>query len=287
MELRTNIPNEYKDVPAVYGILNTVNGKWYVGMTGNLYQRYYDHKKASTKFPIAKAIKKYGFDKFKWFVFAEQDEIDRAALVEVEADYIAALGACGENGYNCLPKAQGVRAYGPDWAERMKAAYSNPEVRKKCGQRGSANPMFGRSRRGERVGGAVTPLKGNLNGMFGRDWREGKTEDELRQHAEKSARHGESNGCYGSRFEWHTDGKRNVRAALGSQPKQGWSRGFTSKVKPLSGGGRSRAVRCIDTGEVYASLSIAAKETGAHQSKISLCCAGKRKKAKGLSWEYA
>lgn len=50
---------------------------------------------------------------------------------------------------------------------------------------------------------------------------------------------------------------------------------------------KSRAVRCIDTGEVFDSQRIAAESKGLLQSKISLCCQGKRSQTGGLHWEYA
>lgn len=48
----------------------------------------------------------------------------------------------------------------------------------------------------------------------------------------------------------------------------------------------SVAVRCINTGEVFESQQIAAKAKGVLQSKISLCCQGKRNHVHGLMWEY-
>lgn len=48
----------------------------------------------------------------------------------------------------------------------------------------------------------------------------------------------------------------------------------------------SKAVRCVTTGEVFESQQIAAKAKGVLQSKISLCCQGKRTHTHGLKWEY-
>lgn len=50
---------------------------------------------------------------------------------------------------------------------------------------------------------------------------------------------------------------------------------------------KSRAVRCINTGEVFETQRMAAQEKGVLQSKISLCCQGKRSHTHGLMWEYA
>lgn len=54
------------------------------------------------------------------------------------------------------------------------------------------------------------------------------------------------------------------------------------------GGGRpKRPVLCIDTGEVYPSLSEAAKATQAPVEKILECCKGRRQRTNGLRWAYA
>lgn len=49
---------------------------------------------------------------------------------------------------------------------------------------------------------------------------------------------------------------------------------------------KSTPVRCINTGEVFESQRIAAQAKGVSQSKICLCCKGKRNHTHGLKWEY-
>lgn len=50
--------------------------------------------------------------------------------------------------------------------------------------------------------------------------------------------------------------------------------------------GKSTAVRCITTGEVFESQRIAAKEKGVLQCKIWKCCNGEAAHTHGLRWEY-
>ena len=50
---------------------------------------------------------------------------------------------------------------------------------------------------------------------------------------------------------------------------------------------KSRAVRCINTGEVFESQNIAARAKGVLQSKIWKCCNGEASHTHGLRWEYA
>lgn len=49
---------------------------------------------------------------------------------------------------------------------------------------------------------------------------------------------------------------------------------------------KSTAVRCINTGEIFESQSIAAKAKGVLQSKIYKCCNGQASHTHGLKWEY-
>lgn len=49
---------------------------------------------------------------------------------------------------------------------------------------------------------------------------------------------------------------------------------------------KSRAVRCINTGEVFESQRIAAQTMGVLQSKIWKCCNGEATHTHGLMWEY-
>lgn len=48
----------------------------------------------------------------------------------------------------------------------------------------------------------------------------------------------------------------------------------------------ARAVRCIDTGEIYKTLTEAAHATGVNSSKITSVCRGRRKSTGGYRWEY-
>lgn len=50
---------------------------------------------------------------------------------------------------------------------------------------------------------------------------------------------------------------------------------------------KSKAVVCTTTGEIFESQAIAARTKNVNQSKISLCCQGKRTHTHGLKWAYA
>lgn len=87
----------------IYGIQNTVNGKWYVGQSTTLLlrkQMHFTNLKYSRHHNghLQAAYKKYGAEKFKFFVIeeAEPDSLDF-----LEATYIAMLAAQDQDfGYN-------------------------------------------------------------------------------------------------------------------------------------------------------------------------------------------
>lgn len=55
-----------------------------------------------------------------------------------------------------------------------------------------------------------------------------------------------------------------------------------------AGGGRpEKPVVCLNTGEWFPSITAAADATGGQICKILMCCQGKRRHHKGLSWAYA
>lgn len=49
--------------------------------------------------------------------------------------------------------------------------------------------------------------------------------------------------------------------------------------------GANKPIRCVETGEVFDSATIAAKEKGLHIQNISAVCLGKRKTCGGYHWE--
>ena len=99
---------------------------------------------------------------------------------------------------------------------------------------GSDNGMYGKSREGEKVGGAVTPLFGSDNGMYGRKHSEDAKEKQ-RQAAlkrpkdteetrKKKALPGSKNGMYGrsavreKNLKWYTNGVKAIYVSEGTQP---------------------------------------------------------------------
>lgn len=51
--------------------------------------------------------------------------------------------------------------------------------------------------------------------------------------------------------------------------------------------GKSKQVRCIETGKMYTCVAQASKKTGASYNGIAMCCRGERQTAGGYHWKYA
>lgn len=49
---------------------------------------------------------------------------------------------------------------------------------------------------------------------------------------------------------------------------------------------KMKIVLCVETGEIYPSISDAARRTGFSQGNISMCCLGQRQTAHGFHWVY-
>lgn len=80
---------------------------------------------------------------------------------------------------------------------------------------------------------------------------------------------------------------KSSKAKLGNQHMRGkrlsdvWRR-HLSEAQP-----HKKAVRCIETGEVFESFADAARKTGLNRTKIVSVCTGKRKSTGGMHFEYA
>ena len=138
-----------KPFGVIYIIRNLVNGKIYIGQAVNFKQRIYSHKFESTQQKpeciIDCAIKKYGFDKFEYYIICEC--VDREDL-DFKEEYFILLHKSRnrEIGYNILPGG-GVKSgkdnpmYGKHHSEESKQKNRESHIGLYDGEN---NPMFGK-----------------------------------------------------------------------------------------------------------------------------------------------
>jgi group I intron endonuclease len=246
----------------IYLIENLTNNKKYIGQSVNIYQRWYDHQyllKSNSHYNIhlQSAWNKYGTDAFRFSVL---ELCDVCNLDDREKYYIQYYQSyMAELGYNLTLGGEGGVPTN-ETRQKMSEAHigliGTTESRAKQSEAltGANNPMFGRC-------GALSPTYGRK-----------KSVDEIQKMIET---------------RWTAQKRKiNSERILGvNNPMYGR---FGSQ------NAASRAVRCIETNEIFESIQIAARWCGlASSPPIGQVCLGKRKSAgkhpitgEKLHWEY-
>jgi group I intron endonuclease len=97
----------------IYKITNTINGKVYIGKTAREFLvRMDEHKRGmkKTKYPLYSAMRKHGWDNFKWEVLAETNNEEN--LNELEIKYVAQFNSLvTQHGYNLTLGGEGCLGY--------------------------------------------------------------------------------------------------------------------------------------------------------------------------------
>ncbi len=111
--------------PLIYQIINLVNGRFYIGVTKlGLPLRQQQHlreaKRGKLKFPIYRAIRKYGDEAFAFVVLCEFETYEEAMAREVE------LISIMKPAYNAAKGGQGL-SY---WTGKKRDAATNAKISK-------------------------------------------------------------------------------------------------------------------------------------------------------------
>lgn len=116
----------------IYRILNTVNGKSYIGLTtltlGDRKHKHWlnfnDPKKNKTQ-AIYVAMTKYGWEAFEWHELATAET--KEDLAELEKHFIKEFGTYGKAGYNMTIGGEGVNS--PQKLERYVVQFPDGVIR--------------------------------------------------------------------------------------------------------------------------------------------------------------
>lgn len=101
--------SEITTLPGIYYFRNKINNKYYIGQAINIRKRFSSHfiqiKKENNKYPIYKAILKYGIENFEYAVVEvfrtwESQKILKKKLDFLEKKYIKEYNSYGSTGYN-------------------------------------------------------------------------------------------------------------------------------------------------------------------------------------------
>lgn len=94
----------------IYGFQNIYNGKWYIGKSKNLYNRYLHHKseyKKNLNKQFYQAINKYGWDSFNYHILKEYNEIPSKKELSLEEEKYIKIYNSYKDGYNASENSSG------------------------------------------------------------------------------------------------------------------------------------------------------------------------------------
>lgn len=254
----------------IYGIRNKINDKWYIGQSQNIKERNYREKRNmklgkfhnSNENPhFVNAIKKYGVNAFE-FVIIEYCSVNE--LNEKEIYYIKKYNSKSPNGYNLTDGGKATRGYKHTKEARKKMS----EIQKRLYAEGKTC-----------FGGKRFIASGKDNPNYGKRWTCTKEEYE-KKYGKRRSYVGENNPNYGkhpsekTKEIWH-------KQRTGRKLSKEW------RKKISENSASSKKVKCIETGKIYKSCVLAAKDNNIKTPRnIGDVCNGKHKTCGGLHWVF-
>lgn len=244
----------------VYCHTNKVNGKKYIGITGTKPTYRWNNGEGYKRSPrFYNAIKHYGWDAFTHEIL--YTGLTKEDAEQLEIDMIAKYKTQDSNmGYN-LASGGGVNR---GW--RM-----SEEAKKKIGEASKGHPVSPEAR--ARISAGNT---GNQK------WK-GKHHSDETKALLSELRSGELNGMYGKK---HTEeAKAKISIAMSGRTLSDETKRKIGEGKTGSKNYNSCGVLCVETGEIYGSMTEAGEAVGITKHGISKVCNGKAQTAGGYHWE--
>lgn len=292
----------------IYSITNNINGKMYIGQSIHILSRWKQHiyialNNLEEKTKLYNAIRKYGINNFTFTIIKE---CLIKQLDELEKYYISYYNTY-ENGYNMTCGGQGEDRW-----------MFNPQLIQKLWDEGLSIAEIK-----EIIGCCNDTIRKNLEGYSNYTATESHSRG-MKNHIKKYelnngipytatqiwkiyfdksipvyqyALTGEYITSYTSAAEagralGYQSGGANILKCLNSKSNNTaygfqWTREYIDKM-PISTCHGSKLIQCIETGIIYPSAIIAAKENNIKNANhISDCCQGKQKTCGKLHWQYA
>ena len=218
------------------------SNKKYIGITCQETDRRWQKGKGyKNNQYFSRSIDKYGWDNFQHIIIARGLSEEEAKWLEIEL--IRELDTTNiDYGYNITHGGEGNN--GNHHSEETKKKISKAHKGKFCGKN---------------------------NPMYGKDWREGKTEYELREISEKKSKALKGRTFTEESIKKMSDARKGMKSA---------------EKSPCA-----KKVTCITTGKVFNTLKQAAEYYNINND-ISECCRGKRNSCgklpdgTPLKWKY-
>jgi group I intron endonuclease len=282
-------------IGSIYVLENKINGRRYIGQSINVKRRMIEHKHEKNDFPITRAIKKYGFENFKQYIF---NGIPIDMLDYCEKQLIIALSSFKPNGYNLHIGGNSNRELSEETKKKIsignigkvhgnKGIPLSSETKYKISMalRGDKHYNYGKHRSEE------TKLKIRLARIGKPNPSKGKKRTEEQRKRMSDSRKGMTAWNKGKKLSF--EHRKHLSDSHKGIPNNqlGRKHSDTAKLKmSLARKGKlfpymihCKPVICIETGQIYASIKEAEEKTKLHN--ISTCCR-KNNKIKGYHWEY-
>lgn len=304
----------------IYQIRNKVNGKVYVGQAQNIDVRWNSHRNELLRGVhknkhLQSAFNKYGPDSFEWSVLercAISDLNEREMFWIGEKDayrkgYNLTLGGDGARGF--VPSAETLekrsaslkRAFAsPAWksakSKQMKDAWKDEDYRKRRAK--SLALAMGKDSYKKAISETtkvrwknpkyrenyINKMKEHFNDPNWKAWNN-EIHREASRRPERCAKIG---AAHKKRFE-DDPSQREYYSKLSSER---WSNAEYKKSVSASISAsmteRARPILLVETGEIFDSLVVAAREKGVkNKTSIWSCCTGKNATCYGYHWRFA
>lgn len=300
----------------VYKITNSVNDKVYVGMTKDTYHRMKSHKTCAKRLntnrgkvsPLHSDMNKLGFDKFSMMVIEETNS--KSEALDREAYWIQEYNSIVPNGYNRAT----YDSHGWEWTDEQRQLHSenmmNHESFSKkviCLETKEVYPSL------EEAGRANGCTGGNIGWsckkyikacgkhfLFLSDWNSELEKEILNGWHKNKGRHvvcvetGQIFPDMKIAGEWAglKNGKSDISACCRGKKKSAGGYHWVyegDEINPelLKPNKKFRKVMCLETKQIFDSISKAKEWAGiSNSSLITNCCKGRVKTAGGYHWQY-
>ena len=265
----------------IYCIYNLANRKCYVGQAKDIEKRWKEHRQKLRRGKhdnehLQRAWQMYGESTFRFMVLEYCTE-DR--LNELEALYIEECDAY-ENGYNMTLGGEGTRGfyhtdeYKQRMSDRMKSREVSEETRRRIAEAATGRPCIKTKARLNGYKITSEKLKGRTRTkehcrhlseakMGSTPWNKGKKMPEGYKHPWLGRHHSDET-------------KRKI-----SEAHTGMKQSREQVLK------KSKGVLCVETGQLYDSITEAAKAYGVSVYAVSNALRGKSQTAAKQHWQYA
>lgn len=285
----------------IYKITNTINGKCYIGQSVNLKNRIKMHKSMikhnnEDNEYLRKSTKKYGYKNFKIEIikYCKEEELDFYEKYYI--DYYKSYKR--ENGYNIELGGSTNKHLSKEQIEKMRKT-------KKGKLMGKENPFYGKTHTLETKNKISEKHKNNkycVGRFMSKETREkiGKA-NKLRgaKAVECYSRNGDyiteyksiNEACESLNYKSSTAisqcciGKRYTACKFQWKFKNDEKIITKLVIKRKNGGKPKKRILCVETNEIYESISEATRDKKA--SEIWRVLKGERKTAGGYHWKYA